>query len=121
MSGHDDNLGPTVAIYTGALIGSVFLIGLLAWCTHACSIADQATLGRAEQSVQRQNFEESESYRAGLRRDFDELLLSYSSAKTEEEKTIIISTIRHRALGAPPDAVPQDIKTFLAKQTGSVL
>ena len=97
------------------VIGVVVLIGLASWGIHACQIADKATLGRAEQRVDTQTFEESPAYRAGMRRDFDELMLSYSQAKTDEERQTILAVLRHRAEGAPPDVVPQDVKDLLAK------
>jgi hypothetical protein len=97
------------------IVGVVFLIGISAFAIHACSIADQATLGRAEEKVRTQNFEESESYKAGLRRDFDELLLAYSHAKSDDERATILAVMRHRAEGAPPELVPQDVKDLLSK------
>ena len=91
---------------------AIALTGIAFWA-HACDVGDQATLGNLEQKVRTRNFEESEAYRAGLRRDFDELLLSYAHAKSAEEKATIRSVIRHRAEGCPPDQVPQDIRDLL--------
>jgi hypothetical protein len=88
-------------------------VGLSSLAFHACSVADQASIGRAEEKVRTRNFEESEAYRVGLRRDFDELLLALAHAKDEDEKATILAVLRHRAEGAPPEAVPQDVRNIL--------
>lgn len=112
--GDDDIDGTAIAfIIFGvivALCGGGYLI-------HACTIADKATLGAAEQAVDTKNFEQSPAYREGLRRDFDELMLAYAHAKSDDERTVILSTLRHRVEGAPPDAVPQDVKDFLKQHS----
>lgn len=102
-----------VGLWVFVILGCVILVAATAFGIHACSVADEAMLGRAEQDVRTRNFEQSEAYRAGLRRDFDELMLSYVSAKTPEEKTVILIVIRHRAEGCPPDQVPADVRALL--------
>lgn len=92
-----------VVIGTGVVIGG-----------RACNTAQKATFDRVDQEFDRKTFEESTSYRAGLRRDFDELKIAYSKAKSDDERGVIVSTMRHRAQGAPPEAIPEDIKSFLA-------
>lgn len=100
------------------VIGSLLVLGLAGWGFHACQVADKATLGRAEQRVETKNWEESAAYRAGLRRDFDELLLSYAHAKTDDERAAVLAVMRHRAEGAPPELVPDDVKDLLRKNGG---
>lgn len=82
---------------------------------HALTVADKATIGRAEADIDTDNFHRSVAYREGLRRDFDELLLSYAHAKSHDERATIFAVIRHRAEGCPPDLVPADVKQLLAK------
>lgn len=111
---NESSAGTWVAgTWVAVILGVAILIAGLAFGIHACDVGDQATLGAVEQNVRTRNFEQSEAYRAGLRRDFDELLLAYSHAKTDEEKATVLSVIRHRAEGCPPDQVPQDIKDLL--------
>ena len=102
---------------TGAItviaIASILLVCVSGYAVHACNIADKASLGQIEQDVDTHNFEHSKAYRDGLRHDFDELQLSYAHAKSVDEKTVILSTIRHRASSCPPEFVPQDIKDLL--------
>lgn len=115
MSSYDDEapVGTIVLL----IIAIVFLIGAAGWGIHACNTAEKATLGAMDQEVERRNFEHSSAYREGLRRDFDELMLSYSKAKSDDERTVILSTLRHRAQGAPPEAVPQDVRDFITSHT----
>lgn len=108
----DDN---SVSVIVFSVIGLVVLCVAGGYAIHACEIADKATLGRAEQDVDTKNFERSEAYRAGLRRDFDELELAYARAKSRDERETIFSVLRHRAEGCPPDLVPDDVKQLLAK------
>jgi len=115
MSEQETSVG---MILGGILGGAIVLAGVVFW-VHACVVADDATLGREEATVQRRNFEESASYRAGLRRDFDELMLSYAKARSDDERSAVLSVLRHRVEGAPPDAVPQDVVDFLKKNGGS--
>lgn len=115
MSSYDD--GPSAAGVALVAIAAVFLIGVTGWGVHACTIADKATLGAADQEVERRNFERSQSYREGLRRDFDELMLAYSRAKSDDERVTILSVLRHRVQGAPPEAVPQGVRDFIASHS----
>lgn len=115
MSRYDDE--PSAFAIAMMVIGVIFLIGLAGWGIHACNTAERATLGAADQEVDRRNFERSQSYREGLRRDFDELMLAYSRAKSDDERAAILSVLRHRVQGAPPEAVPEDVKQFLASHS----
>lgn len=115
MSYHDDE--PGAGFIALIFLAIVFIIGVAGWGIHACSIAEKATLGAADQEVERRNFERSQAYREGLRRDFDELMLAYSRAKSDDERAVILSTLRHRVQGAPPEAVPQDVRDFLAQHS----
>ncbi len=104
---------PSVGTWVAIILGVIILVVALAFGIHACSVADQATLGLAEQDVRTRNFEQSEAYRAGLRRDFDQLRLAYVSAKSADEKAAILSVIRHRASECPPDQIPSEIRDLL--------
>ncbi len=96
------------------VVGVVAIIGFSGWGIHACGTAERATLGAVDQEVDRRNFERSQGYREGLRRDFDELMLQYAKARSDDERTVVLSTLRHRVAGAPPEAVPADVKKFIA-------
>lgn len=115
MSSYDDS--PSSFSIAVMILGVIFLIGLAGWGIHACNTVEKATLGAVDQEVDRRNFERSQSYREGLRRDFDELMLAYSKAKSDDERAAILSVLRHRVQGAPPEAVPEDVKQFLASHS----
>lgn len=112
MSRYDD--GPSSSTIALAVVSCFFLIGITGWGIHACSTAERATLGAADIEVDRRNFERSQSYREGLRRDFDELMRAYAKAKDDDERGVVLSTLRHRVAGAPPEAVPADVAAFIA-------
>lgn len=96
------------------VLGVLGIIGFVSWGVHACNTAENAAFGGVDQEITRRNFEHSQAYREGLRRDFDELMLAHSKAKSDDERTTIMSVLKHRAAGAPPEAVPEDVKKFLA-------
>ncbi len=116
MSRYSDD-GPGGFTISMMIAGCFFLIGITGWGIHACSTVERATLGAVDIEVDRRNFEHSQSYREGLRRDFDELKLAYAKAKNDDERAVILSTMRHRVAGAPPEAVPVDVKQFIADHT----
>lgn len=107
----DEEFG--VGTWVALIAGAVLMVCVIGFGVHACSVADQATLGRLDEQVRRENFEQTKSYRDGLRRDFDELLLSYSRAKSDDERATIVGVMRHRAEGAPPELVPNQVKLIL--------
>lgn len=102
-------------LIVGSMLAGVVLIVAAGFGIHACEVADKATLGRAEQTVETQNFEQSEAYRQGTRRDFDELLLQYTHAKSDDERATIRAVMRHRAEACPPELVPQEVRNIIAK------
>ena len=65
------------------------------------------------ENARREVYENTKSYRDGSRRDFDNLYLAYKSAKSDDEKAAILSVIRERAAGAPPEVVPAEIYQLL--------
>jgi hypothetical protein len=62
------------------------------------------------EAVRREVWENTPSYYAGTRRDFDSLILQYKLAKTAEEKAAIVAILRHRAAGAPPELVTFEVQ-----------
>jgi hypothetical protein len=92
--------------------GLVLLVGT-GVMVRLCGIADTKYLGTIDQNAQREVYENTKAYRDGVRRDFDELRLGYMNAKTPEDKATVLSIVRHRAEGVPPELVPDDIKKML--------
>lgn len=111
MSRYDDS--PSSLSIAAIIMAIVFLIVMGGWAIRSCSTVDKATLGAVDQELDRRNFERSQSYREGLRRDFDELMLQYAKARSDDERAVVMSILKHRVAGAPPEAVPQDVKDFI--------
>lgn len=115
MSSYNDT--PSSGSIAALVLGLVFLVTVSVIGVRACTSAEKATFGAVDQEIDRRNFERSQSYREGLRRDFDELMLQYAKARSDDERTVVLSTLRHRVAGAPPEAVPDDVKKFIASHT----
>ena len=67
------------------------------------------------EAVRRQVFENTQSYQQGSMRDFDNLYLAYVQAKSEDEKAVIIDTLRHRTAGVQPDNIPPRVRALLGE------
>lgn len=65
------------------------------------------------EAARRQVFENTQSYQQGSIRDFDNLYLAYVQAKTDDEKAIILETLRHRTAGVQPDNIPLRVRALL--------
>lgn len=65
------------------------------------------------EDAHRQVFENTKSFRDGSARDLDNLRVAYSQAKTPEEKSIILDTIRHRALSVPSDQLSPAVNQLI--------
>jgi len=111
----DSNVPSIFSIGVG-VIAIIFTAVGVGWAVHASNVAEKATLGAADVEVDRRNFEHSQAYREGLRRDCEELIYSYrkaKAAKDDESAKAVLSLLRHRVAGAPPEAVPSDVKQFI--------
>lgn len=69
--------------------------------------------GPKYQNAKTQIFENSNAYVRGTQRDFQNLVLEYHKAQTAEEKQAIISVLRQRAYGTPPEQVPPEVSNLL--------
>lgn len=65
------------------------------------------------EDARRQVFEGTQSYHQGSIRDFDNLLLAYTQAKTDDEKAILVETMRHRAAGVEADTIPPRVRALI--------
>ncbi len=65
------------------------------------------------EAARRQVFENTQSYQQGSIRDFDNLYLAYTQAKTDDEKAVILDTLRHRTAGVQPDNIPPRVRALL--------
>ena len=97
----------------GAIAGILILIAGLTFGLNAVGFINYSFWAPKQEQVRRDVFENTKSYRDGLRRDFDNLYLSYETEKDPATKSAILSVIRHRADGVDPDFLPSDIRNLL--------
>ena len=98
--------------FFAAILGLAFIV-LAMYVLNYAGLTSFKIFGPQYEQARREVFEETKSYRDGTRRDFDNLYLQYKSAKSDDEKAAVLSVIRHRAAGAPPDVVPSEISNLL--------
>jgi hypothetical protein len=103
--------------FQGLVIGCCVIAALaigtgLVFYVHALTIVDTKVFGVADQNAQTDVYRHSEAYREGLQRDFDNLLVEYAKAGADE-KPVILSTLRHRAEGAPPELIPPGVRALI--------
>jgi hypothetical protein len=95
------------------VVGGIALITALVFYARGVNLASDKAFGVAEENVKTQTFQHSEAYVEGVRRDCEELKLAYVQAKTPDEKTAVLSTLRHRVEGVDPTIIPADVKELL--------
>lgn len=88
-------------------------VGILFFAVGAIGFGSYWFWAPKQEAVRREVFEQTKSYRDGLRRDFDNLFLQYETEKDPDAKAAILSVIRHRADGVDPDFVPDNIHNLL--------
>ncbi len=96
-----------------ATLMGIILLGALGFAFTAVDFASYRFWAPKQENVRREVYENTKSYRDGLRRDFDNLYLQYVSAKTVDEKDAVLSVIRHRASGVDPSFLPTEIANLI--------
>ena len=91
----------------------LFVLGVVSFGVSAIGFGNYWFWAPKNEQVRREVFENTKSYRDGLRRDFDNLYLSYEQEKDPDAKAAIKSVIRHRADGVDPELVPDSIRNLL--------
>jgi hypothetical protein len=95
------------------LLFSIVAIGLVLFGLQYGSLQNYKFFAPKYEDARREVFENTKSFRDGSARDFENLLISYLSANTEEGKQAILSVIRQRAYGVPQEQLPLEIKNLL--------
>ena len=98
---------------TFAVLAAIALVVGFVIAMQLASLENYKFFGPKFEDARRNVFEETKSYQDGLRRDFDNLYLQYEEAKDPDEKSAILSVIRHRAEGVNPDFLPTSIRNLL--------
>lgn len=99
--------------FIGAFVGALILLGIIAMAVNATAYGNYKFWAPKQEQVRREVFENTKSYRDGLRRDFDNLYLQYQEEKDPNTQAAIKSVMRHRADGVDPDFVPDNVRNLL--------
>ena len=67
------------------------------------------------EAARREVFENTQSYCQGSIRDFDNLYLQYTQSKSDDEKAVLVDTLRHRVSGVQPACIPPRIRALLGQ------
>lgn len=95
------------------LIGVLLLMAVFSFGVSAIGFGNYWFWAPKTEQVRREVFENTKSYRDGLRRDFDNLYLSYETEKDPDTKAAILSVIRHRSDGVDPAFLPENVRNLL--------
>jgi hypothetical protein len=97
------------AIWAGVLL-AVFAVGWLI-------LANTAAMGRVFSPIfeqtRRETFETSKAYRDGMAQELRALQIEYIKADAQL-KPALARVILHKAAGVPEDALPSDVRAFVA-------
>ena len=95
------------------LIGCLLMLAVVSFGISAIGFGNYWFWAPKSEQVRREVFENTKSYRDGLRRDFDNLYLSYETEKDPDAKAAIKAVIRHRAEGVDPSFLPDNISSLI--------
>ncbi len=93
-------------VVVSAIVMGIFLL-------QSLDFASLVFWGPKYENAHRQIFENTKSFRDGSSRDLDNLRIAYIQAKTPEEKSIILDTLRHRALGIPSEQISPAVNQLI--------
>jgi hypothetical protein len=98
-----------------AVIGIMAAILLVVVGLNFFGLANYQFFTPKYEAARREVFENTQSYQQGSIRDFDNLYLAYVQAKSEDEKAVILDTLRHRTAGVQPDNIPPRVRSLLGQ------
>lgn len=103
------NVGLTVLFWIGGIVAII----LLGWVLMANTALMQRVFGPVMEQTRRETFETSKAYRDGMAQELRALQMEYIKAEADL-KPALARVILHKAAGVPPDALPSDVRAFLA-------
>lgn len=98
----------------GAGAIAIIVLALLAFGLQALDIVQLNVLGVRHENAKTQVFERSQAYVQGERRILRQMMGAVQSAKTDDEREAAMAQLRHEAEAATDDAIPDDVRSFLA-------
>lgn len=98
-----------------SIVGAILAFLMLVVGLNFFGLANYSFFAPKYEAARREVFENTQSYQQGSIRDFDNLYLAYTRAKSEDEKAIILETLRHRTAGVQEGNIPARIRLLLNK------
>lgn len=99
-----------------AVIAAVLGLG---WLLAGNNLAMTKVFAPAHEQVRRDTFENSKAYRDGMVQELRSMQFEYLRAD-DARRPGLASVIRHRVAGFPEDALPYDLRQFIAGLPTSV-
>jgi len=94
-------------------IAVLFGIVLVGWFMMANTAAMGRIFGPIFEQTRRETFETSKAYRDGMAQELRALQVEYIKAE-DSLKPALARVILHKAAGVPEDALPSDVRAFVA-------
>lgn len=94
-------------------IAGLLAVILLGWVLMANTALMQKVFGPIMEQTRRETFETSKAYRDGIAQEVRALQIEYLKADADL-KPALARVILHKAAGVPEDALPSDVRAFLA-------
>jgi len=96
----------------GGWIAAILVGFLLIWVIAGNTLIFQKVFNPQFEQVRRETFENSKAYRDGMVQELHSLQIEYIKADAAI-KPALADVIKHKAVGIPADALPQDLTDFI--------
>lgn len=94
------------------ILGILTIIALV-WLFAFNGLAMMKVINPMAEDIRRDTFENTKSYRDGMVQELRAMQLDYIRAD-DKIKPALAQAILHKAAGVPEDALPSDLRSFLA-------
>ena len=93
-------------------VAGIFVVLAGVWFIAGNNLAMMKVFAPATEKVRRETFEQSKAYRDGMVQELRSLQIEYIKA-ADDIKPALGAAIRHKAVGLPEDALPNDLRVFI--------
>ena len=93
-------------------VAGIFVVLAGVWFIAGNNLAMMKVFAPATEKVRRETFEQSKAYRDGMVQELRSLQIEYIKA-ADDVKPALAAAIRHKAVGLPEDALPNDLRVFI--------
>ena len=96
----------------GIWVAGILAVLVVVWVIAGNNLAMMKVFAPATEQVRRETFEQSKAYRDGMVQELRSLQIEYIKA-ADDVKPALAAAIRHKAVGLPEDALPNDLRVFI--------